>query len=611
MARKTPPSVDLDELKINLDELKISPEVGWYLESRGIPFPDVPPAWKTPEPRRVRGAAFDPERVDAVLRSFGALRHTKGKWAGKPLKPDPWQVAYFLAPVFGWVKPDPDDRSRMVRIIRKAYLEVPRKNGKTTIIGGIGVHLTGGDGEPGAEVIAAATTKDQAGFVFQPIKSLVTATPALRRHFRPVGFKVIHPKSSSYLQAISSVADAQQGANIHGGLIDELHVHKSPAMVNVIETGTGARSQPLIVIITTADERQIGSIYDERRTKIEQLAQGVIREPGQYGVIWCADEHDDPFVEETWRKANPGYGISPTKAYMQAAAESARNTPSELPTFKRLHLGIRIKELTRWISLSAYDVTGQTITDDEWRGKKVHAGLDLSSTSDFTAYVVRARDPEKGHLVRMLCWLPEERVGELEQQLGVPLRQWVDSGFVRLTEGNVVDYEKVRADILADRTALGYKIDTLAYDPWNATETVTKLEDAGVNMVPVKQGYANLSAPTKALERLILGSTPKAPLVRTGGNPVLRWMVDCTEVRTDDNGNVKPVKPDRAKTSKRIDGVVAWIMAEREDMADADKKHPGAQYLAGITTKCPACGHVNPKSAQHCTKCQSELTAAS
>lgn len=567
----------------DLKALKISPEVGWYLTARGIPFPDCPPRWKTPEPRKVKGAVFSPEAVDRVLAAFGALRHTQGKWAGQPLRPDPWQVAYIIAPVFGWLHPDPDDPRQLVRICRRVFVEVPRKNGKSTLLGGLGLYLAGADGEAGAQVIVAATTKDQALFTFAPIKTLVDKSPALGQHFRTVGLKILHPRSGSYLQAISNVADAQHGANIHGGIVDELHVHKTSEMLEVIETGTGSRVQPLVAIITTADENRVGSVYDARRVKVEQLAKGAIVEPEQYGVVWCAERADDPFAEATWKKSNPGYGISPSKAYMRSTAKSAQNTPSELAKFLRLHLGVRISSQVKWLPLANYDVTGQIIDEREWKGQLVYAGLDLSTTTDFTAYVVRGIDDERGHPVRLLCWLPEERLEVLERQCAVPLRAWVKAGYLRTTEGNVVDYSKVRADILADAVDLGYSIHSVAYDPWNASETVQRLEADGVQMVPCRQVYSNLSAATKQVERLVLGSTVKNPRVRTGGNPLLRWMVDCTDLQTDPNDNVKPAKPDRMKSSKRIDGVVAWVMAEREAMA-VEEDHPADQWFASLPT---------------------------
>jgi phage terminase large subunit-like protein len=192
----------------------------------------------------------------------------------------------------------------------------------------------------------------------------------------------------------------------------------------------------------------------------------------------------------------------------------------------------------------------------------------------------------------------------------VPLRQWAAGGWLRTTQGNVVDYAQVRNDILRDAASLGYQIGSIGYDPWNASETVQLLEESGVQMVPVRQSYSQLSAPTKALERLVLGSVPAAPLIRTGGNPLLRWMADCVEIRSDDSGNVRPVKPDRGKSSKRIDGIVALIMAEREDMADGDVMSAGDAFMASLVVVCSSCATVNQRSSTRCTKCSAPVGAA-
>lgn len=225
-----------------LRRLKISREVAWYLVTRGIEFPTCVPFIKTPEPDWVKGAAFDPERVDRVIKAFGLLRHTQGRLAGKPLTPDPWQVAYILAPIFGWVKQD--EYGDWVRIIRNFYLDIPRKNGKSTLAGGLAIYLTAADGEPAAQVLAAATRKDQARYVFDPIKALCDRAPALRGHVKPYQSKILHPASGSYFQVVASEGDALHGANVHGAVIDELHLHKTKDLVEAIETGTGSAANP-------------------------------------------------------------------------------------------------------------------------------------------------------------------------------------------------------------------------------------------------------------------------------------------------------------------------------------------------------------------------------
>jgi phage terminase large subunit-like protein len=270
--------------------------------------------------------------------------------------------------------------------------------------------------------------------------------------------------------------------------------------------------------------------------------------------------------------------------YLESKAREAKASPAQLNRYLRLHLNVRTKQLTRWLPIERFDATRQLIDDSEWKGKVVTGGLDLSTSSDFTAFCFRGRDAERGHPVHWLYWLPEEQLNTLALRTKMPLQRWVDEGWLKLTEGNVVDYAKVRADITTEEHRLGVVFSSIAYDPWNASETVVAMMDDGYNMVPVRQGYANLSPATKSIERLVLGSTPDKPMVRTGSNPISRWMADCVEVRTDDNGNIKPVKPDRGKSSKRIDGMSAWVMAEREAMATEDTTS-GQDYIEAMLAK--------------------------
>src|SRR2546423_2604187 len=273
-----------------LDRLKLSPEVAWYLLDRGIGLPEPwqVPLWKTPEPRELEGARFDPARVDRVIGALRRLRHTQGKWAGQPLEPAPWQVAYILAPSFGWVIWD-DEADALVRVARTLYADLPRKNGKTTTAGGIGIYLTAADGEQGAQVLAVAASKDQAGYCFNPVKTLAQSSPDLAPYVRALAGKIVHKASGSYFAVVASVGDLLHGANVHGAIIDELHVHKTRDVVDAVETGTGARSQPLVVIITTADEGKPGTIYAEKREHVEKLARGVFVDATFSGVGWGFD----------------------------------------------------------------------------------------------------------------------------------------------------------------------------------------------------------------------------------------------------------------------------------------------------------------------------------
>lgn len=552
-----------------LKRLKLSPEVAWYMEDRGIPLPDCPPQHKTPEPSWVEGAQFDPDRVDKVLRVFHSLRHTKGKWAGQPLDPAPWQVAYIIAPVFGWVRFD-SDADRWVRIIRELYVDVPRKNGKSTLLGGMAVYMLAADGEHGAECLTAATTKEQASFVFAPVKVLCDKAPALKGRVKPFASVITHPKTGSYFKPIANVADAQHGANIHFGCVDELHVHKDPTLVETLETGTGSRDQPLMAFITTADDGTPFTIYARKRDKIEKLARRVIKSATTYGVIWGAERSDDPYSVETQKKANPGYGISPTAPYLAKKAEDAQNSPAELAAYQRLHLGIRTKQTTMYITLPQWNATAGLV--DEWRlgGRACFGGIDLSAVEDLSALAWEFPDGEGGFDVLWRFWLPEDRAPDLSLRTAGNSDGWIRDGFIKLTPGNVIDldfiYERVKSD------AAKFDVKTIGFDRWGANPLVTKIGDLGYECVPRGQGYATASAPLKDIKRLIL-----IKKYRHSGNPVMVWMTDNLAVTMDASGNVKP---DKARAAEKIDGWSAVVNAHGEYMDNAAAEEAPAKHAS-------------------------------
>jgi phage terminase large subunit-like protein len=558
--RTTTPSVDLPGA-VELERLKLSPEVAWYLVSRGIPLPDCPPLIQTPSPGEAPGAVFDPDRVDKVIKAFSLLRHTQGQWAGHPLKPDPWQVAYILAPVFGWVRWD-DDADAYVRIVRELYVDVPRKNGKSTLAGGLAIYMTCADGEGGAQVITAATTKEQAGFVFEPVKKLAEAAPALKRHVRPLKGIILHPRSGSYFKPISSVAGAQHGANIHCAIIDELHEHKTPELVETIETGTGSRRQPLVVIITTADSGKRESVYDRKRQRIEKLARRVFEAPSVYGVVWAAERDDDPHAEQTWRKANPGYGVSPTRSYLQAKSDEAKQSPADLAKYLRLHLGRRTKQETKFLTLESWTRNASMVDEAQLAGREAYGGLDLASTSDLSALCWLFPDDERGGFDAIWrLWTPEDNVDALDQRTAGAASVWVREGLLVATPGNVADYDYIRLQI--DRDMDAFDVRSIGFDPWNATPLTNKLVEDGAPMVKVRQGFITMSPPLKELQRLLLKGNERAPLFRHGGNPAVTWMVDNLSVAMDPAGNVKP---DKARSAEKIDAVSAVVTALSEAM---------------------------------------------
>lgn len=503
------------------------------------------------------GAYFDVARVQRALKALAQFKHTKGRWAGQQLRLGqglaPWQVLWFIAPVFGWVAYDAEV-DQVVRVIRTAWVEVPRKNGKSTISSGMASVLLLADGEIGAEVYAAAGDRAQAGRVFDDAKRMCLTSPAARKRVRALAEVITVPKTGGVLRALSKVAEAAHGLNVHGAVIDEVHVHKRRDLVDAIETGTGARTQPLVIFITTADEATEGSIYDEKHSYTRKVADQVVDDPTHYGVIWAADDTDDPFAEETWRKANPGLGVSPSLSYLRKEARRAETTPSYYPTFCRLHLNRRMRDQSRLINLVEWDACAGAVDLGKLKGRRAWAGLDLSAVSDFTAWWVGV-ESEQPDVELEFFWrfyIPETRVIELKRQLQVPIDSWIRDGHITVTEGPVIDYTRVKADAVADCKRLD--MHRISYDRMFAGQMVQEFDTElkGVEIAPVAQTFLGQSPAIKELHRMLGNHT-----IRHGGNPVARWMASVVEAKDDGQDNLRLVKPDRAKSQARIDGIAA------------------------------------------------------
>lgn len=516
-----------------------------------------PPRVRTPGPHEstMRDVVFDVGAVVRVVRALCALRHTKGRWAGRPLVPAPWQVVWVLAPIFGWRYADNhhDDELAGSRVVRSAFIEVPRKNGKSTISSGIAIVLLCADGEQGAEVYGAAATRGQARIVIDEAKKMAAAAPALSGKVRALRNELLAPATNGKMVALSKVAEAAHGLNVSGGIVDELHVHKTRDLVDAIETGTGARRQPLVVIITTADEGKPDTIYDERHGLVELLASGTGRMPDMWGAIWAAEDADDPFDPATWAKANPGLGISVNTSYLRKEAEKAKVTPSYLPTFKRLHLGVRARELARFVDLKAWDASASMVVESKLAGRLCYGGLDLANTTDIAAcaYVFPPEVDDDPWDVVVRAWLPEDRLDDMAQRTANAAQEWVRAGWLTLTPGNVIDHASIRAQL--ERDAESFDLRMLGYDRWGMSEMMTNLAEAGLTVVPHSMSATQMSSPMKHMERLYLTQR-----LRHGGNPLLRWMAANVIVRSDANGNIRP---DKAKSPDKIDGFVATVIA--------------------------------------------------
>lgn len=496
------------------------------------------------------GYSYDRAAADRVIRFFREyLRHHKGEWAGQALTPGPWQADEILRPVFGWRRQDGTRRFRV------AYIELPRKDGKSTMGAGVGLYLTVSDQEAGAEVYSAATKKDQAKIVHDAAKAMLKTSPRLQRFAKQLRNSIYCERLGSKFEPLGADSSTLDGLNPHGLIIDELHAHSDRHVYDVLQTGTGARRQPLTFIITTAGVYDPVSIGWEMHELAVKVLEGAIADESFFAYITSADEGDDWREPRTWAKANPNLGISIKAEYLEAECARAQQSPAYENTFKRYHLNIWTQQVDRWITVERWNACPDSpVTPDQVAGRRCFAGLDLSTKLDVTAAVLLFPPLQPDGLWDVLWrfWVPEELVAERTRAHRLPdYAAWVRDGWLLQTPGNVIDYQLIRQEV----NGLGKvcKVQEIGYDPWNASQLGVELQGDGFTLVEMRQGYKTLSEPAKALEALVLSRR-----LRHGGHPVARWMVSNVTVRTDPNGNIAP---DKSTAAGKIDGVVALIMA--------------------------------------------------
>jgi len=492
---------------------------------------------------------FDQDAAEHAVKFFRFLSHSKGEWAGDPFALEPWQQ-FIVGSLFGWMR---DDGTRR---FRRALVEVGKKNGKSTLAAGVGLYLFVADGEPGAEIYTAATKRDQARIIHSEAKRMVKKSPALRKRILVLKDNMSIEETDSKYEPLGADADFMEGINPHGSLIDELHVHKDRGVIDVLENSSGARRQPLLFQITTAGSDEL-SVWGQEHEHAGQMLHGSLEDDSFFAYVAKIDDEDDWENPKVWPKANPNYGVSPKPAEMRDLAQRAAQLPSALSAFLRLRLGRRTSADDRAIPLEVWDATSGVIDPAQLRGRECYAGLDLSSRIDLTAFVLDfpPKETEGPHTWLPYFFIPEKDLVERSRRDRVDYASWARQGLIEVTPGDVVDYKQVRHRINELRKL--YHIREIAFDRWGATQLSQELQDDdGFTVVPMGQGYASMSAPTKELMALALQRR-----LRHGGHPVLRWNIDCLALAQDSAGNVKPSKPDRRKTGKRIDGAVAGIMA--------------------------------------------------
>lgn len=501
------------------------------------------------------GYFFDEEAASDAVRFFPTmLVHVKGEWAGQPLELQDWQ-ADIVSRLFGTKVrccdqcQGPDCPYEHIRRYKTVYIEIPRKNGKSTTAAGIGLKVSFADGEPGAETYSAAADKFQARIVFDLAKTMRDASNAIRKRTQRYSNSIVGPKGSSY-QVISADVKTKHGLNSHGVIIDELHAQPNRDLFDVLISSTGSRRQPIVFLVTTAGWDRT-SICWEQHDYAEKVRDGIIKDPTFLPVIYKADDDDDWSSEDTWQKANPNLGISLKREYLVQECLRAQESRSYENTFRRLHLNQWTEQAVRWLKIDKWDRCSGSYLEEELEQRVCYGGLDMSSTTDLTAFSLWFPFDDELDVVKVWYWLPEESLHERVRRDRVPYDAWSKDGHIELTPGNSVDYEWVEQSI-AD-LAKRYRIVDINYDPWNATHIAQNLQRSGLEMVQFVQGIKSFAAPTRELERQVISR-----LFRHSGNPVLRWNASNVSVTQDARGYIKP---DKSSSSGRIDGIVASIMA--------------------------------------------------
>ena len=491
---------------------------------------------------------YSKEHADYAVNFIECLSHTKGTWAGKPFKLLPWQEQ-IIRDIFGVIKPDG------YRQFNTAYIEIPKKMGKSELAAAVALLLCCGDFEERAEVYGCAADRQQATIVFDVAADMVRMCPALNRRVKILASqkRIVYLPTNSFYQVLSAEAYSKHGFNIHGVVFDELHTQPNRKLFDVMTKGSGdARTQPLYFLITTAGT-DTNSICYETHQKAKDILEGRKVDSTFYPVIFGADESDDWTDPKVWKKANPSLGVTVPIEKVIAACESAKQNPGEENSFRQLRLNQWVKQAVRWMPMEKWDACSFAVSEDELEGRVCYGGLDLSSTTDLTAFVLvfPPLDEDDKYVILPYFWLPEDTLSLRVRRDHVPYDIWERQEKVQTTEGNVVHYGHIEKFI--ERLGQKFNIKEIAFDRWGAVQMVQNLENMGFTVVPFGQGFKDMSPPTKELMKLTLEQK-----LAHGGHPVLRWNMDNIFIRTDPAGNIKA---DKEKSTEKIDGAIATIMA--------------------------------------------------
>jgi len=485
-------------------------------------------------------------KAELFFRDF--LVHVKGEWAGTPLELLPWQKK-LVRNMFGWKR-----REDGTRKYRQVYIEVPRKNGKSTMCAGIALYMLFADGEEGAEVYSAAADREQAHIVFDMARQMALRDDYLSERCAVYQKSISVASTGSRYKSLSADADTKLGYNPSCVIFDEIAVQKHRKLYDALWTGRHSRRQPLMVMITTAGVADQTSIGWDRHDYACKVRDGIIKDDSFMPVIYEAAQDADWTDEKVWKASNPSWGISVKPEGIREECEAAKASPAAQNSFRRFYMNQWVAQETRWIDMAVWDSCDEMVDRDELKGYAAFAGLDLSTTDDLTAFVLLFPPEEDDQLWEVIpyFWVPEDTIQKRVEKDRVPYDQWVREGWIEVTPGGAVDHSYIRRRI--NEIAEDYDVQQIAIDPYNAHQITTQLfNEDGFDVVSFRQGTLSFNPPMRDMMAKLLNKE-----LRHGGHPILRWNADNMVARRDVNDNLAPDKQGR---TWKIDGVVALLMA--------------------------------------------------
>jgi phage terminase large subunit-like protein len=513
---------------------------------------------------------FDAEAAGHGIRFYPVvLRHYKGEWGpipgqrreGLPVELELWEC-FIVGSIFGWLRRD--DAGEWIRLIRKAFVEIAKKNGKTLLFGGLGIKLAFFDGEPGAEVYSAASKRDQAKYLWGDAAEMIRRSPALSRRLRvpprdrPNAVALIlDVETTSKFMPLSSDARGEEGVNSYASLVDELHRLSDRGVFDMLGESGAARRWSFLGMITTGGEPG-PSIWAEEHEYAERVLEGIVEDDSLLAYIANLDEGDDWRDETVWPKANPNLGVSVKVDDLRRAVQEAIEKPGKRPAILRLRFNLRTSAAARVVDLDAWAKGDQLLIAEE--GAEAWAGLDLGWSRDLSAFTLWIPNEDGSFDWLQRFWCPEASAGIVQARDRIPYVDWAEDGLIELTEGNVRDDDAIVDSIV--ETCRPFKVRRIRYDRAMSTNIVNRLLAEGFELEPQSQTLVGIGPAWKEFDRLY-----RSGRIRHGGNPVLRWMAGNVQVRADDNGNERPVKPHQSSIEK-IDGIASGLDAIAGWLAD-------------------------------------------